>query len=148
MTIDEASRQMRHTLKRRGTRVAQLLYRIKAALRHNYNLNPDDFIIHQALVGKGTYLKRIRIHARGRFGVMHRAVAHIKIVLGPRMPEGTPKDKEIRTIAHILRHRKLYVSMQDAKPLVWLHPPWSRKPWKYVTSPRWTNPDRALAKTK
>ncbi|KAJ8323036.1 hypothetical protein BDV3_006701 [Batrachochytrium dendrobatidis] len=146
MPITEAKRQMAFTLKRRGISVVRLLHRIECALRHNYNLNPDDFIIHQALVGKGTYLKRIRIHARGRFGVMHRPHAHIKIKLGPRMPEGTAKDKELRIIANILRRKKLYISLEDSKPIQRLHPPWSRKPWKYVTSPRWTNPDRILIK--
>ncbi|KAJ1339341.1 MOB kinase activator 1B [Batrachochytrium salamandrivorans] len=74
------------------------------------------------------------------------SLLNVAIKLGPRMPEGTAKDKELRIIANILRRKKLYISLEDSKPIQRLHPPWSRKPWKYVTSPRWTNPDRILIK--
>ncbi|KAI8925651.1 ribosomal protein L22/L17 [Entophlyctis helioformis] len=145
-TIDEAMRQMKHTLKRRGERVAALLHRARASISHNYGLNPDDFIIQQAWVGKASYLRRIRIHARGRFGVMHRPHSHIKILFGPRMPTPTPMEREREIMARKLRKRSLFVGVEDAKPIQWMHPPWSSKPWKYVKSPRWTSPDRALAK--
>eukprot|EP00842_Homolaphlyctis_polyrhiza_P002469 jgi/Hompol1/3222/HPOL_006409-RA len=145
-TISDAKSQMQFTLKRRGVTVAALLRRVAAALRHNYKLDPDHFIVQQAFVGKGTYLKRIRIHARGRFGVMHHPYAHLKIILGPRKPDGTPLEDEMEKVAFLLRKRKLFTNVHDSKPIQWLHPPWSRKPWKYVRSAKWTNPDAVLAK--
>ncbi|KAL2918374.1 39S ribosomal protein L22, mitochondrial [Polyrhizophydium stewartii] len=147
-TIEEAKRQMNHTLKRRGVRVASLLHRIEAALRHNYNLDPADFVIAQAFVGKGTYLKRIRIHGRGRFGIMHHPSAHIKVMLGPRPNDKTPAEKEMAIIARRLVKRKLFVNVHDSRPIQQLHPVWSSKPWKYVTSPKWTDPNIVVAKPR
>ena len=54
-----------------------------------YGLSEDDMVIKEATVQKGTPLKGIRYHARGRFGIQRRPKCHIRIVLG----EMTPQDQ-------------------------------------------------------
>ena len=43
--------------------------------------------------GRGQYLKRIRYHGRGRFGIMEKVFCHyfVKLVEGPPPPPEAPK---------------------------------------------------------
>ncbi|KAJ3012932.1 54S ribosomal protein L22, mitochondrial [Thoreauomyces humboldtii] len=148
MSLSEATTQMLMSKKRPADRVRAMLHRAAAALRHNYKEDPGTFVVKEAWVGKGTYLKRLKIHGRARFGIMHHPAAHVKVVLEKRNLEMTKEEREFERLVKMFRRSKLYVSMKDDRPVKQLHPVWSSKPWKYVTSSRWVSPDNALAKDR
>ena len=58
-----------------------------ADIRHG--LSEDDVVIREATVGKGTPLRGVRYHGRGRFGQRRRPKCHIRVVL----QEMTPMDQ-------------------------------------------------------
>ncbi|KAI9103243.1 ribosomal protein L22/L17 [Phlyctochytrium arcticum] len=148
MSLEEAHVQMKMSKKRPADRVRALLNRAKAALEHNYCRDPTKYVIEQAWVGKGTYLKRMKIHGRGRFGIMHRPASHLKIILAERPRPQTKEDKDFAQLVKSFRKHSLYVPLPDTQPIRFSHPPWSTKPWKYVSSKKWLSPKNALAKTR
>jgi ribosomal protein L22 len=144
MTLKEATAQMAMVLKKRGENVRRLIVRAGCALEHNYKQKKSNFIIQEAWVGKGVYIKRVYLHGRGRTGRMSRPSAHLKI----RLAEKDTRDPELLALAKQFRKHKLFVTMQDSKPVTPAYPVWSSKPWKYVTSPKWVHPENALAHNK
>ena len=82
-------------------------------------------------------LKRQVIHARGRQGIMIRPYAHLKF----RLREVTSQEKrqsiEFKLKQKIERETRLFMTMEDTKPIQVLEPIWSKKPWKYVNSSKW-----------
>jgi large subunit ribosomal protein L22 len=48
---------------------------------NNHNMNGDRLVIKEIFVTKGTYLKRLKIHAKGRRGIMERKKSHVTIIL-------------------------------------------------------------------
>jgi large subunit ribosomal protein L22 len=62
----------------------------------------------ESFVGKGSYLKRIRYHGRGQFGVMHKYYAHyyLKLREGP----APPKKKRAKTDHKSFVTRKLILA--------------------------------------
>ncbi|KAJ3205052.1 54S ribosomal protein L22, mitochondrial [Entophlyctis luteolus] len=132
----------------------------------------EHWIVDQCYVGKGMYLKRIMPHAKGRFGIMHHPSSRVFLVLRrsgaastfPRKKgveglvaatataedgngRGTEDERawkkavEREKLAHIFRRHRLYAPFVEAAPR-FLNPVWSRKSWKYVTTPRWVNPTK------
>ncbi|KAJ3315261.1 54S ribosomal protein L22, mitochondrial [Boothiomyces sp. JEL0838] len=142
MTLDEAEAQMRNVLKKRGLNVAQMIKRVGHVLNHNYNQDKKEYYIKRAWVGKGAFLKRMRIMGRGRHGVMHRPHAHLKIQIEKIKPKSD--------IDELLKKFKkdLFIQVQDTKPVYPIHPVWSSKPWKYVTSDKWVDPKNALIRRR
>lgn len=175
MTINQAQSQMRMTLKKRGKDVSAMLHRSACALVHNWGFNAktvrDDTIVKEAWIGKGVFLKRIRIHGRGRTGKMTRPYAHLKVILEEKskcIPSlslkeqeidpltGNPftkervkeKQEEFAKLVKIFKRDRLFLTMQDSKPIYPGNTPWTTKGWKYITSPKWINPENALMKSK
>ncbi|KAJ3147804.1 hypothetical protein HDU89_005163 [Geranomyces variabilis] len=146
LTLSEAEVQMKMSKKRPADRVRAMLHRAAASLEHNYAVDPKQYVVSQAWVGKGTYLKRIKIHGRARFGVMHRPAGHLKVVLEAKKMDTTAEEREFEKLVRMMRKHSLYVTMKQDAPLHAVYPPWSSKPWKYVTSPKWLSPDNALVK--
>ena len=50
------------------------------------------FLVAESFVGKGRYIKKIRMHGRGRFGIQEKKFCHYFLVL----KEGTGKEKNIK----------------------------------------------------
>lgn len=148
MTIKEAEAQMKMSIKKRGLDIYHMLRRARSVLSHNYGQDPTQFYIKQAWVGKGTYLKRIKIHGRGRTGRMTRPSAHIKVILAKKdlHPEGMTEKKalEFKKLIRVFKRNKLFDTIKDSKPVYNPHLPWSKKPWKYITSPKWIESRNAL----
>ena len=49
----------------------------------NKGYREDDLVVQRVTVGKGTHLKRLLIHGRGRAGRMHKHRAHLRLHVGP-----------------------------------------------------------------
>lgn len=75
------------------TKAARLTFKTiqsaQANAINNHHMDATRLFIDLAHVGKGTHLRRNRIHGRGRSGVMHRYYSHLTIVL----KEGDKKPK-------------------------------------------------------
>jgi ribosomal protein L22 len=165
MDLEQAQSQMRNVLKKRGKDVAAMLHRAGCALSHNWGQNKQDYIISQAWIGKGVFLKRIRIHGRGRSGKMTRPYAHLKVMLEKKksfssiLPSIDPvtglemsaekraqKEVEFFKLVKIFKRDRLFVTMKDTQPIYGVNPPWTSKGWKYITSSKWISPNNAMKK--
>lgn len=173
MTLQDAQSQMNMSIKKRGKDVAAMFQRSASALVHNWGFRASsvrqDFIIKQAWVGKGVFLKRIRIHGRGRTGKMTRPRAHLKVILEEKKQDSpldsqtteidpltgqiytadriAAKKAEFDTLVKMFKRDRLFVTLKDAKPVFPGTSPWSGKGWKYITSPKWTDPSNARRAT-
>lgn len=81
LPVPEAYRQLAGCTKKTAPIVRDV---ITAAVRNAraYGLREDRLIVHEAYVGKGRYLARIRPwHGKGRFGVAHKKYAHLTIIV-------------------------------------------------------------------
>ncbi|KAJ1558089.1 hypothetical protein HK096_003613 [Nowakowskiella sp. JEL0078] len=160
MPIEEAKIQLKLSPKRAAVRVLELIKRAEHNLRHNNGITEvHRLIIKQAWVGKGFYLKRINPHGRGRFGIIMKPHSHVKILF-ELPPEVKIKDAGIaatyeerlekkksddfQQILGWVKNRKLYVPLPDHHSLRFGLPPWSSKPWKYISSEKWKGSENAL----
>jgi hypothetical protein len=144
MSLIHAKAQMAMNVKRPAEKIRAMLHRVSCTLKHNYSADPAEYYIKEAWVGKGHYTKAIKIHGRGRFGVMHHPRSHVKIILGKRNPNPTREEKEFDKLVHLFRSRPLVDPLRQSTPIQFSNPVWSKKPWKYLTSPKWMSPNNAL----
>lgn len=82
MSASEALAQMKFNKRRKYAEI--LGDAIKAAMsnaKHNFNLEPSRLLIVRAEVGRATPLKRIKIHAKGKMGMMERPRSNLRVVL-------------------------------------------------------------------
>lgn len=73
--------------------------------------------------------------------------AHLKLRIAPASLNESKEEVEFAKIAKQFKKHKLFVTMKDTKPIRGKYPVWSTKGWKYVTSPKWTEPENALIRT-
>lgn len=81
LAVPEAHRQLLALNKKAAPIISRVLV---AAVRNarTFGLKEDRLIVHEAYVGKGVYLKRIRPwHGKGRHGVHHKKYAHMTVVV-------------------------------------------------------------------
>lgn len=103
----------------------------------------------------------MRIHGRGRIGVMHHPTCRVRVVLREVLSEeraagfkarlafGRAKSDDEKLAEALKRHllfRPMKVvggggSEKMMKRYDVAHMPWNKKGWKYVTSPKWTGKD-------
>ncbi|KAJ3072982.1 hypothetical protein HDU98_002464 [Podochytrium sp. JEL0797] len=136
LELQHAIDQMRFSPKRPAMKVAQVL---RQAQRNALAQTKDDnskWVVSQCFVGKSSYLKRMKLHARGRFGIMHHPSCHVTVIV-KRVSKDV--DVEFEKLVHIFKRHKLYAPFREAKPR-FLNPVWSRKSYKYVTSQKWLSP--------
>jgi ribosomal protein L22 len=82
LSVEEAFAQLQVAGPQRGAFVtAHVLKSAQANAVHNLGLDASRLRIQSVVVTKGTYLKRIKYHARGRSGVMHHPKARLRVVL-------------------------------------------------------------------
>ena len=82
LSVEEAFAQLQVAGPQRGAFVtSHVLKSAQANAVHNLGLDPTRLRIQSVVVTKGTYLKRIKYHARGRSGVMHHPKARLRVVL-------------------------------------------------------------------
>ncbi|TPX46956.1 hypothetical protein SeLEV6574_g02912 [Synchytrium endobioticum] len=137
LPLSDAISQCRFSLKRAAVRVLnRLKWAEKKLIAEGHN--PKHWYVKEAWVGKGSgRLKRLVIHARSKRGVMYRPFAHLKFRLWKLTPEEIRPSIEFKLARKIKKETRLFMSMEDTKPIQVLEPIWSRKPWKYVDSPKW-----------
>ena len=100
LPLDAALLQMHFSKRRPAQVVKQVLSQLKGTLTKSKAL-PAHFYVKSAVVGRGTYLKRLEIRARGRHGIQWRGHTFIRICVHKPDPEALVK-KMLR-IKHIPR---------------------------------------------
>lgn len=172
MSVRQALTQLSFSKKKSAHPIKVLLHRAFANINHNtnYQINhkhskqppPPPSIDHleiiNVIVGKGVYRRDIRMHARGRHGIVHHPSCHVKITLKEIIDQDRVdsfkglfsgrRESKFELLYKSIRKHKLYQTINDHKPLVVNNPPWTHKGWKYVSVKRWRNPDTVLAKWK
>lgn len=83
LTLPVAILQMKFSQKKAAREIHSLLLQAQARIKQlnvpETDTDPNKFIIKQAMVGKGTYIKRIDIKGRGRHGVIWRPHSFLRL---------------------------------------------------------------------
>lgn len=84
LPLPNAILQMKFSPKRAAREVHSLLLQAESRIKAGPKGTPEasKFIVQQAVVGKGTYLKRIDIKGRGRHGVIWRPHSFLRLQVG------------------------------------------------------------------
>ncbi|KAI8973672.1 ribosomal protein L22/L17 [Mycotypha africana] len=113
LPVEEAIKQMEFSDKRAAKKIMHNLAFAKKNAESQMDMS--NMIISQAWVGKGLFLKRIKLRGRGGFGVMHRPRAHIKFILKEMEPVEAESDK--RNIRGWKRYKKTWTPLLETKPI-------------------------------
>uniref|UniRef100_A0A8D0UYM3 Large ribosomal subunit protein uL22m n=2 Tax=Sus scrofa TaxID=9823 RepID=A0A8D0UYM3_PIG len=94
MSIDQALAQLEFSDKKGAQIIKEVLLEAQdmAVRDHNVEFRSNLYVA-ESTSGRGQYLKRIRYHGRGRFGIMEKVFCHyfVKLVEGPPPPREAPK---------------------------------------------------------
>ncbi|XP_033500857.1 large ribosomal subunit protein uL22m [Epinephelus lanceolatus] len=86
MSIDQAIAQLEFNDKKGAKIMKEVLEEAQEMAVRNYNVEyKSNLYVAESYSGKGRYLKRIRYHGRGMFGIMDKVFCHyfVKLVEGP-----------------------------------------------------------------
>ncbi|KAJ8656118.1 hypothetical protein O0I10_008131 [Lichtheimia ornata] len=115
MPVDEAIKQMEFSPKRTAKKIMHNLAFARKNAKDQFGM--ENLVVAQAWVGKGRYIKRIRPHGRGQFGIMHHPEAHIKFLL-KEAPSNDVEDKASRrNIRGWKESRKVWTPLKEDKPI-------------------------------
>ncbi|KAF9435932.1 hypothetical protein BGZ76_005202 [Entomortierella beljakovae] len=120
LDIQNAINQMEFSQKRPSLRVMNTLAfaRTNATTQEKYNMDASKLYVDRAWVGKGIYHRRIKTHARGKFGVMHHPTAHLKFTLKERLPEAKEEGRAVkRNIRGWKQTKKVWTPLIENKPI-------------------------------
>lgn len=93
LPVDEAIKQMTFSPKRAATLVKKAIEAAQVIAEEKYGIQDKTHLwIAESYVGKGRYIKKIRIHGRGRFGIQEKKFCHYFLVL----KEGTGREKNVK----------------------------------------------------
>ncbi|XP_076024699.1 large ribosomal subunit protein uL22m [Genypterus blacodes] len=94
MSIDQAITQMEFNDKKGATSIKEVLLEAQEMAVKNHNVEyRSNLYVAESYSGKGKYLKRIRYHGRGMFGIMDKVYCHYFV----KLVEGSPPETEDRT---------------------------------------------------
>ncbi|XP_031563200.1 39S ribosomal protein L22, mitochondrial-like [Actinia tenebrosa] len=106
--ITEAIKQMEFSPKKAAITVKEVLEETQKAATTSHKLEDKaNLWVAESFVGKGRYYKKIRMHARGRFGIEERKYSHYFVVLqeGPKLGKNKRRRlKHMTELEEIRRH--------------------------------------------
>ncbi|KAM9311013.1 large ribosomal subunit protein uL22m [Gastrophryne carolinensis] len=116
MSIDQALAQLEFSDKKGAKIMKEVLLEAQDLAVRNHSVEyKSNLYVAEAFSGKGTYLKRIRYHARGRFGIMDKVHCHffVKLVEGPPPPKEEPITglQQAKDYVEQLRNRTIMKSL-------------------------------------
>jgi len=77
----EAIGQLTFSPKKSAHLLRKVIHTARLGAEHNWGCDPSSLVVHEIYVSKGRYLKRIRIHAKGRHGIMKRYRTNVQVIL-------------------------------------------------------------------
>ncbi|POM58500.1 Ribosomal protein L22 [Phytophthora palmivora] len=81
LPANEAILQMKFSPKRKAEIFKKTVQNAINLADIKYQIEPENLMVSECFVNKGTYLKRLRIMGRGRSGVMHHPYTHLTVIL-------------------------------------------------------------------
>uniref|UniRef100_A0A3Q3WR14 Large ribosomal subunit protein uL22m n=1 Tax=Mola mola TaxID=94237 RepID=A0A3Q3WR14_MOLML len=94
MSIDEAIAQLEFNDKKGAKIMKEVLLEAQEMAVKNHNVEyKSNLYVAESFSGKGKYLKRIRYHGRGMFGIMDKVYSHYFV----KLVEGSPPQMEQKT---------------------------------------------------
>ncbi|CAJ1063281.1 S ribosomal protein L22%2C mitochondrial [Xyrichtys novacula] len=94
MSIDQAIAQLEFNDKKGAKIMKEVLLEAQEMAVRSHNVEyKSNLYLAESYTGKGTYLKRIRYHGRGMFGIMDKVYCHYFV----KLVEGSPPKTEERT---------------------------------------------------
>jgi ribosomal protein L22 len=81
LSCREAVEQLKLDSSKSGRILAKWLRSCMIQAENSKGMNTDRLLVQKAYVGRGTYLSRVRYHARGRFGMQRRKRTHVTVEL-------------------------------------------------------------------
>ncbi|CAO3640273.1 unnamed protein product [Cunninghamella blakesleeana] len=116
LTVEEAIKQMEYSPKRSSSKILHNLAFAKKNAQDQKDMK--NLVIAQAWVGKGRYIKRIKPHGRGQFGIMHHKQAHMKFIFKEATPSTASNDKSARrNIRGWKESKKVWTPLVENKPV-------------------------------
>ncbi|XP_074147997.1 large ribosomal subunit protein uL22m isoform X2 [Sminthopsis crassicaudata] len=116
MSIDQALSQLEFSDKKGAKIIKEVLLEAQemAVKHHNVEFRSNLYIA-ESNSARGQYLKRIRYHGRGLFGIMEKVYCHyfVKLVEGPPPPPEQPKTSYVHAKEYVqeLRNRTIIHSL-------------------------------------
>ncbi|RLN94628.1 hypothetical protein BBJ28_00012140 [Nothophytophthora sp. Chile5] len=101
----EAILQMKFSPKRKAEIFRKTVQNAINLADIKYQIEPENLMVAECFVNKGTFLKRLKIMGRGRSGVMHHPHTHVTVVLREFDPANKPLN----------RHRTKKLLRENAK---------------------------------
>lgn len=80
-------------------------------------MQPSNMYIDQAWVVKGVYLRGIRYHGKGMFGIMRRPRAQMRVILREKEPVVDGGKGTRRTIRGWKERKRVWTSLMENKPI-------------------------------
>jgi large subunit ribosomal protein L22 len=81
LSVDDAVAQCALSPKKYADVVRKVILSAAANATNNHDLDREKLVVAQALVGKGTFIKRVSVHGRGRAGVITKPRSHVTIAV-------------------------------------------------------------------
>eukprot|EP00520_Triparma_pacifica_P012136 CAMPEP_0118652312 /NCGR_PEP_ID=MMETSP0785-20121206/11250_1 /TAXON_ID=91992 /ORGANISM="Bolidomonas pacifica, Strain CCMP 1866" /LENGTH=164 /DNA_ID=CAMNT_0006544819 /DNA_START=300 /DNA_END=795 /DNA_ORIENTATION=+ len=81
-TRNDARKQLKFNIKRQSKTVDEQIRKLVNLADIRYDLKPEELEVERCFVTKATPLKRIKYHARGRFGKKFRRHSHLNVTVG------------------------------------------------------------------
>ncbi|KAE8892810.1 hypothetical protein PF005_g19311 [Phytophthora fragariae] len=95
LPANEAILQMKFSPKRKAEIFQKTVQNAINLADIKYQIEPENLMVAECFVNKGTYLKRLRIMGRGRSGVMHHPHTHLTVVLREFDPSKKPLNRHL-----------------------------------------------------
>ncbi|KAL7692049.1 putative ribosomal protein L22/L17 [Plasmopara halstedii] len=95
LSANDAILQMKFSPKRKAEHFRKTVQNAINLADIKYQIEPENLMVAECFVNKGTYLKRLRIMGRGRSGVMHHPHTHITVVLREYDPSKKPLNRHL-----------------------------------------------------
>uniref|UniRef100_A0A3Q4MUC2 Large ribosomal subunit protein uL22m n=1 Tax=Neolamprologus brichardi TaxID=32507 RepID=A0A3Q4MUC2_NEOBR len=115
MSIDEAIAQLEFNDKKGAKIMKEVLLEAQEMAVKNHNVEyKSNLFVAESYSGKGKYLKRIRYHGRGMFGIMDKVYCHyfVKLVEGaPPKIEKTTSFDQAKEYVQSLKNRTIIHSL-------------------------------------
>ncbi|KAI8391201.1 ribosomal protein L22/L17 [Radiomyces spectabilis] len=115
LPIDEAIKQLEFSPKRSAKKIMHNLAFAKKNAQDQKGLT--NLVVAQAWVGKGRYIQRIKPHARGQFGIVHRKEAHMKFLLKELDPKEEALKSQRRNVRGWHDRKKVWTPLAENKPI-------------------------------
>jgi len=117
LPIQKAITQMEFSNKRASSKILHNLAFARLNAEKQKGMVPESLVVAQAWVGKGKFIRRIKIHARSRFGIMHHPSAHIKFILKEETETQSEDIARKRNIRGWKRTKKVWVPLIENRPI-------------------------------